>query len=147
MASLAMGIGPVLAAKPGGGGQPTIIHNRDLQFGTIALKSASGTVTVTTSGIRTCSANVTCLGANAQSGEFEIRGNAAAVTISVSTSILLTSAQNNQVSVSLTPSTTSMTLQSGNNKNFVTVGGVLNITTASQGGTYNGSYLITVDYL
>lgn len=136
------------AAKPGAGGQPTIVDDRPLSFGRIALGSAAGTVTVSPSGLRTCSAAIACLGVGAQSGRIEIRGNGGSqVSIGISSDIMLSSGASDQVSVTLTPSVTSMTLQNGNNKNFVTIGGVLALEASSQGGDYAGSYTVTVDYL
>lgn len=122
---------------------------RDLDFGQIVMSSYSGTrnVSISTAGIVTCGAGLTCLGAP-QSAIYNVTGtNKVVVFIHTAPSNLINSGDG--TIIAFTPNAPiSVTLtSSGAPGNDFNVGGTVAIPSTATGGVYSGDIEVTVDYL
>lgn len=125
--------------------QITVTNTSDLDFGTIVAGTAASTVDVTTAGVRTCGAGLTCTGTTS-AANFNITGTVGSVvTISSPATATLSSGANN-MTVTLNRSASTLTLAAGAVNGAVTVGGALGLAANQADGAYTGTFTVTVDY-
>ena len=117
-----------------------------LDIGLVAVGANGGTVTLDeTSGNRTCSVDLTCVGGSTR-GSFQVT-NAAdglVVDLTVDASTVLTGA-GDDMTLTLTPSATSITFDSAALET-VFVGGELAVNAAQAAGVYSGTYSVSAEY-
>lgn len=119
---------------------------RDLDFGSLAFGSFTGTRTVALSqgNVLTCAADIVCSGV-AQTARFNIKGsNRLTVVISVTGGTL----SNGTDSIPFTPDAPSTVVlpNSGNQGSDFDIGGSINLDPNLVGGIYSGTLTITADY-
>jgi Mat/Ecp fimbriae major subunit len=126
--------------------QVTVTKTADLDFGTIAIGTSGGTVTVGNTDNRTCGAGLVC-SATVSSAKFDIAGAASQlVGISIDPSVTLNRTGGGAtMSASLTTSIPSVTL-SGAGAGSFNAGGVLNVAATQAAGAYTGTFNVTVNY-
>ncbi len=126
--------------------QVTVTKNADLDFGTIAIGTSGGTVTVGTTDNRTCSAGLVCSLA-VTSAKFGIAGAALqAVSISADPSVTLNRfPSGGSMTATLATSISTATLSATGAANFA-VGGVLTVSGTQAAGDYSGTFAVTVNY-
>lgn len=125
--------------------QVTVTNTSDLQFGTVAIGTGGGAVTVATGGARTCAATLVCSGATTSAG-FSVSGATGMnVGISVPGSVTLTETGGATMSATLASSATSLTLL-GTAADAFRVGGTLNVGGTQAAGAYAGTFTVTVNY-
>nr|WP_281127291.1 DUF4402 domain-containing protein [Sphingomonas sp. AR_OL41] len=118
---------------------------REIGFGTVALGSDGGKVTVTPSGALSCTGGLRCLGGQS-AGAFTITGaRDEIVSITVSPARLIDGSGHSLDAV-FVPSDSTMVLRPGNEKNPFTVGGTLTASKAPVEGNYSGTVDVIVDY-
>jgi hypothetical protein len=129
----------------------TLAATRDLAFGTIVVGAIPGTQTVTVSqgGALTCgTAGLTCSG-TVSSAQYNVSGtNNMVVNVAAVASNLTNTTSGGSELLAFTPSapaTVTLT-NSGAPGNFFTVGGSIQIGTATVDGLYSGDIEVTVDY-
>jgi hypothetical protein len=123
----------------------TITETSDLDFATIVPGAAASTVQVSTGGVRTCGAGLTCSGTHT-AGAFTVTGTAnQPVAYGVDASTTLTSGANSMSLTGLTLSAATGTLSAGGTDTF-TVGGTLNVGASQAAGVYNGTYNVSANY-
>ncbi len=123
--------------------QVTVVNTSDLQFGTIVTAAAPSVVDVSTAGMRTCGAGLSCLGATS-AADFVIGGSSGQVTtISVPPSVTLTSGTDTMLAL-LNPTSGLVTLVS--NTGSFSIGGTLLVGGGQAEGDYSGSFTATVNY-
>jgi len=125
--------------------QVTVTNTSDLQFGTVAIGTGGGAVTVATGGGRTCATTLVCSGATTSAG-FSVSGATGMnVGISVPGSVTLTETGGATMSATLASSATSLTLL-GTAADAFRVGGTLNVGGTQTAGAYAGTFTVTVNY-
>ena len=126
--------------------QVTVTKSADLDFGTIAIGTGGGTVTVGNTNNRTCGSGLVCSGTVTSAG-FNIAGAASQnVGISGDSSVTLTRVSGTEtMTASLTRSAASATLSGTGTASFA-VGGVLTVGGTQVAGAYTGSFNVTVNY-
>lgn len=124
--------------------RPAIDEIRSISFGVIAASSASGTATLSPSGSLTCM-GIRCLG-GASPGLFAITGAKDYVVAILLSPARLRTARGATLDVQLKPSQNIMVLRPGNAKNAFSVGGALTVSSNQAEGSYEGSYLVSVEY-
>ncbi len=125
--------------------QVTVTNTSDLQFGTVAIGTGGGAVTVATGGGRTCATTLVCSGATTSAG-FSVSGATGMnVGISVPGSVTLTETGGATMSAALASSATSLTLL-GTAADAFRVGGTLNVGGTQAAGAYAGTFTVTVNY-
>ena len=125
--------------------QVTVTNTSDLQFGTVAIGTGGGTVTVSTAGARSCGTTLVCSGATTAAG-FSVAGaTGMAVGISVPGSVTLTEVGGASMAATLNASASSLTL-AGTSADAFTVGGSLNVGGTQAAGAYAGTFTVTVAY-
>jgi hypothetical protein len=125
--------------------QVTVTNTSDLQFGTVAIGTGGGAVTVATGGGRTCATTLVCSGATTSAG-FSVSGATGMnVGISVPGSVTLTETGGATMSATLASSATSLTLL-GTAADAFRVGGTLNVGGTQAAGAYAGTFTVTVNY-
>lgn len=123
-------------------GQITVTKTADLDFGTVVVGATGGTVAVDSAGARTCATALLCSGTST-AARFTVSGtNGQVVTVASDSSVSLTSGSNN-MSASLSPSVSSMTLAGSDSFN---VGGTLTVPANQAAGNYSGTFAVTVNY-
>ncbi len=118
----------------------------DLDMGLVAVGAAGGNVTLdATSGTRTCSAALTCVG-TADRGSFQVTNasDGLVIDITVDASTTLTGA-GAPMALTLTPSATSITFDSAALET-VFVGGDLAVGASQTAGVYTGTYNVSAEY-
>ncbi|MBA3895617.1 MAG: DUF4402 domain-containing protein [Sphingomonadaceae bacterium] len=124
--------------------QITVTKSADLDFGTIVTGAAASTVTVSSAGVRTCGAGLTCTNP-ATAAAFGVTGTSGAVvTLAAAGPVTLTGSNGGTMSATLNTSAATMTLTAGPDP--FTVGGVLSVGANQTDGVYQGSFTVTVDY-
>jgi len=117
-----------------------------LDMGLVAVGANGGTVTLDeTSGARTCSADLTCVGGSTR-GSFQVTNadDGSLVDITVDASTVLTGA-GADMTLTLTPSATSITFDAAALETIF-VGGDLAVNAAQAAGVYTGTYNVSADY-
>jgi Mat/Ecp fimbriae major subunit len=118
-------------------------NTSDLDYGTIVTATSISIVTVSSAGVRTCGAGLTCL-ASASAANFDIAGTTGqTVTISVPPSVTLTSGSDTMLST-LLASTPLVTIAAG--AGSFSVGGILFVGASQAEGVYTGTFTATVNY-
>jgi hypothetical protein len=130
---------------PGGFLAARVEPARELSFGAIIASAEPLVVTLSPDGRLTCPA-LRCIG-NASPGEIAITGaDSYLVSITV-TPAALVNAEGDVLRVRPLLAAETLTLQPGNRRNRVGLGGTLSLGARQAPGDYRGEYLITVDYL
>jgi Mat/Ecp fimbriae major subunit len=126
--------------------QVTVTKTADLDFGTIAIGTSGGTVTVGNTDNRTCGAGLVCSAA-VTSAKFDIAGAASQlVGISIDPSVTLNRTGGGaSMSATLSTSASTATLSGTGTSNFA-AGGVLTVSGTQQAGAYAGTFNVTVNY-
>jgi Mat/Ecp fimbriae major subunit len=126
--------------------QVTVTKTADLDFGTIAIGTSGGTVTVGNTDNRTCGAGLVC-SATVTSAKFSIAGAASqAVGISADSSVTLNRVGGGaSMSATLATSAATATLSAAGASTFA-VGGVLTVGGTQASGDYSGAFNVTVNY-
>lgn len=125
--------------------QVTVTNTSDLQFGTVAIGTGGGTVTVSTGGARSCGSTLVCSGASTAGG-FSVAGASGMnVGISVPGSVTLTEVGGGSMAATLNSSAATLTL-TGTAADAFTVGGSLNVGATQAAGAYAGTFTVTVAY-
>ncbi len=129
--------------------QVTVTKTADLDFGTIAIGTSGGNVTVGTTNNRTCDAGLVC-SASATSAAFSIAGAAnqlVGISIDPSVSLNRITPVAGGASMSATLSTSASTaLLSASGAATFAAGGVLTVAGTQAAGGYQGSFNVTVNY-
>ncbi len=130
----------------------TIARKTDLIFGDILL-SGSGSftnqpVTVSQSGTLTCPATYFTCSGTTSAATYNIAGNKSApVTISVSPTLTLTNASNDQLVMTVIAPTAPIQLtNSGAPGTDFGIGGTLSLSDTTPDGVYSGTFSVTADY-
>jgi Domain of unknown function (DUF4402) len=121
------------------------LNNTDpLNFGTIAIGAAGGSVKVaaTSTGARTCT-TVICIGTASSAADFVI-GGAAGATVGLSIANSTISLTNSSGSTMAATLSLSNAVSAVGNTEYV--GGVLAVSGTQTAGTYNGSFVVTATY-
>ncbi len=134
---------PALAANPHNA--PRVDLVRDISFGTIALGSQGGQVTVGSNDSLTCSGGLRCLGGQ-NAGVFTITGAKDELVSICIPPTTLSDGKGHNLAASFTSSNTTMVLRPGNAKNRFTVGGTLTTGNGLVEGSYSGTFDVIVDY-
>ncbi len=128
--------------------QVTVTNTSDLQFGTIVKAPGTATVSIDSTGARTCGAGLTCTGTTS-AADFGVGGTVGeVVTVSSDATVSMTNGAGGNMTATLTPSATTLTLgalTAGYNGTF-SVGGALTIAAAQADGVYSGTFNVTVNY-
>ncbi len=126
--------------------QVTVTKTADLDFGTIAIGTSGGTVTVGTTDNRTCGAGLVCSLA-VTSAKFGIAGAALqSVGISADPTVTLNRfGGGGTMSATLLTSASTATLSAAGASTFA-VGGVLTVGGTQAAGDYTGTFNVTVNY-
>lgn len=143
----------VVASIAGPAHGQSISRTQDLAFGGFAAGSG-GTVTISSSGLRTASGDVTLLTSGQSSqfspASFDVTGSAHAtysIILPANDTVTLTNAQNNSMSLTSFTSTPSGTGQlSAAGAQIVSVGSTLVVGNNQQSGSYTGSFTVTVTF-
>jgi Mat/Ecp fimbriae major subunit len=118
-------------------------NTSDLDYGTIVPAASISIVSVSTAGVRSCGAGLTCLATPSAAG-FTIAGTTGqTVTVSVPASITLTSGSDTMTST-LVSSASLVTLAAS--AGSFSVGGILFVGASQAEGDYTGSFTATVNY-
>ncbi len=124
--------------------QVTVTNTSDLQFGTVAIGTGGGAVTVATGGGRTCATTLVCSGATTAAG-FSVAGATGMnVGVTVPGSVTLTETGGATMSATLNSSAASLTL-AGTAADAFSVGGTLNVGGSQAAGAYAGTFTVTVN--
>lgn len=126
--------------------QVVVTKTSDLNFGTIAIGTGGGTVTMGFTSNRTCGTGLVCSGV-VTSGAFNIQGAGNQnVGINSDSSVTLTRVSGTEtMSASLTRSASTATLTALGAGSFQ-VGGVLTVGGTQVAGAYTGTFNVTVNY-
>ena len=127
----------------------TITNSTALNFGTAVSGAAAGSVTVaaTVAGAQTCT-TVTCVGGGATSAQFAVQGTSGGnVAITLPANVTLTGPGANMVAT-LTSSApvTGLVLTGVAATDVFQVGGTLPVAINQVGGTYTGTFAVSVAY-
>jgi spore coat protein U-like protein len=119
---------------------------RDLDFGTLAYNSFTGsrTITLTRGGTYTCAANIVCNG-SPQTARFNIQGTDKLVAL---ISVTSTSLSNGTDTIAFTPDAPLFVILVGSGAPGINfdIGGTITVSATLVGGTYSGSMNVTADY-
>jgi hypothetical protein len=123
---------------------------RDLDLGTITLGPgiwSNATVAISQAGALTCTTNVTCTGA-AQSAQYNVQGsNQQRVRISAPDLTLTNQSDPSQtLTMSVSAPASVMLTNSGFPGVNFSIGGSVTLNSTTSGGTYVGTFDVTVDY-
>lgn len=125
--------------------QITVTNTSDLDFGTI-VTGAAASVGVSTGGVRTCGAGLTCT-STVSAANFNISGtNNEVVTITGDNTVALSNGTGGNMTATLTRSATTITLVNSAIGGSFQVGGTLPLAAAQPDGNYIGTFSVTVDY-
>lgn len=129
--------------------QVTVTKNADLDYAVIVTGATASTVQVSTAGVRTCGAGLTCTG-TVTAADFSVAGTVGkVVTISVPASATLVSGANSMTST-LVGSASTMTISATAANNTFQVGGTLSVGANQADGVYQTTVAapitVTVNY-
>lgn len=129
----------------------TISQVADLDFGTVVLSGAGAwsgdTVSVSDTGVQSCTANLTCSGTTT-AAEYKVTGsNNATVNLSIPASVVIQNAALDSLTVNLNNAQTTIVLTSSGapGDNF-TFGGSISLDSTTPDGDYSGDVVVTADY-
>ena len=131
--------------------KPLILSWRqDLDLGTIVLKSgtySNAAVTLSRAGVLTCSTNLICSGVT-KVATYNVSGtNNRVVTISAPNVTLVNQGDSTKTLTLVVDSPGSVLLtNSGPPGTDFSLGGTINLSSTTTGGTYAGTFNVTVDY-
>lgn len=124
--------------------QITLTNTSALQYATIISGASASTVAVSTAGVRTCGASLSCLG-TATAASFDVDGTEGAVVlVGGDSSVSLTGSLGGTMTSSLTYSAANITL--GATGGSFQVGGTLSVGANQAAGDYTGTFNVTADY-
>ena len=124
----------------------SISSSGDLAFGTMLTTGTAGTVTVTPAGVRTCSPEVDCFGGFPAAASFDVTGaSGATYSITLPSSATLTSGGDTMTIDTFNHDAGGTPTLSGGSDTF-NVGATLNVGATQAGGTYSGTFSVTVNY-
>jgi Mat/Ecp fimbriae major subunit len=126
--------------------QVTVTKASDLDFGTIAIGTGGGDVSVGYTNNRTCNPGLVC-SATVTSGKFNIAGAASQnVGVSVDTTVTLNRVGGGaSMTANLTSSNATLALSATGAATFA-VGGDLTVSSTQTAGDYSGTFNVTVNY-
>ena len=127
--------------------QISVTKSADLDFGTVVVGTAAGTVGVASDGTLACDAALTCTGSTSAAA-FTISGSKNEfVTITGDNSVTLKNADDSTktMTASLTRSAGSLKLSTTGGGTFA-VGGTLSVGASQTDGLYSGAFNVTVNY-
>ena len=130
----------------------TITKTSDMNFGNVAVQTASGgTVVMTPAGVRSPTAGVTLPGANGtvSSASFTVNGQSGyTYAITLPASVTLTDAASHSMNVDNFTSTPTATGTLTGGTETLNVGATLNVTAAQAAGVYTSAtpFTVTVNY-
>jgi Mat/Ecp fimbriae major subunit len=126
--------------------QVVVTKTADLDFGTIAIGTGGGDVSVGFTNNRTCASSLVC-SATVTSGKFGIAGAASQnVGVSVDSSVTLNRTGGGaSMTATLSASNTTLALSAAGAATFA-VGGDLTVGGTQQAGDYSGTFNVTVNY-
>ena len=128
----------------------TLIGQQGMDFGTVVLSPGTWTgaaVSISSAGVRNCSALVTCSG-TATPARFQVSGTNNQTVVVSAAAITLVNALNSSQRLTLTldaPATIALP-NSGNPGVTFAVGGSVTLNSTTADGVYSGTLEITVDY-
>ena len=129
----------------------TLVRVQDLDLGTIVLGPGSwsgATVGISRGGVFSCgSANVTCIGAT-RVAKYAVTGSNNQVIRITAPNVTLTNQSDPAKTLTLvvdSPGTITLP-NSGNNGVQFPLGGSIGLSSSTAGGTYSGTFNVTVDY-
>lgn len=128
----------------------TLTSVQDFDLGTMVLGSGtwSGeTVSLSRTGVLTCPANVTCMGAT-QVARYNVAGsNQETVTINAPDVTMVNQSDSTKTLILTVDSPGSVVLPNSGNPGVVfPLGGSITLSSNTPGGTYVGTFAVTVDY-
>jgi hypothetical protein len=125
----------------------SISPTTQLDFGNIAPSSIGGSLTVSTGGASTAT-NVTELaGASVSQGVLSVTGNGGAnFSVSLPVNVTLTSASNSMTVNNFNHDGGATPSISGGGTRTLNIGATLNVGANQPGGSYSGTYFVTVNY-
>lgn len=124
----------------------TLSTKQDLDFGQVLISGSGGTVSISTTGARTCPTGLTCTGVARQAILNASGSNGWVVRIQSSPSDLVNSTNGSTIRfVPAAPATVTLTNSGQPGKDFG-VGGSITVLPSTSGGTYVGNIQVTVDY-
>jgi hypothetical protein len=115
----------------------------DLDFGTIVASGTASTVGLTTAGVVTCGATLTCAGTPA-AATFTVTGTALQ-TVSITTTGVTLTGPGTSMTATLAPSVATLPLTAAGADVFK-IAGTLNVGVSQVEGAYTGSFTVTVSY-
>ncbi len=122
----------------------TVTNTANLNFGTAVSGATAGTVAVNALGVQTCTV-VTCVSGGSTAAAFSIAGTTGGnVKITVDSTVPLTG-PGTTMTATLTQSVASVIL-TGTATDAFTVGGTLPVGVNQAGGTYQGTFNVSVAY-
>lgn len=121
----------------------TVTKTTDLAFGTIVAGAAAANVTITSAGVRTCDAGLTCSG-TISAVSFNIAGSTGEIVTVSSDAVVTLASGANTMTATLSPNATTLMLAGG--VASFKVGGTLSVGANQATGTYTGTFNVTVDY-
>lgn len=133
----------------------TLTKKNDLAFGTVLLTGSgtfSTTVTVSSTGVRTCDASLATCSGTAQQAVYNVSGNKQrTVALTIPATVELTSATDSADKLTMAvinPNATNTILltNSGFPGTDFGVGGTLTLTNATSDGVYTGTFSVTANY-
>ena len=160
VAALALTAAPAQAATPTPPAQAkvkivkavSIARVFDLEFGTVVLSGPAGftgaVVSVSSAGVRTCGANLTCATSTVTAGEYKVTGSQGqTVNLTVPASVVIQNAALDSLTVNITGAPASLVLtNSGATGDNFTFGGSISLDHATPDGDYSGDVVITANY-
>ena len=128
----------------------TLTRVQDLDLGTIVLGFGSwstSAVGITRAGIFSCGPNVTCIGTT-KVAKYNVTGsNNQAIRISAPNVTLVNQADSTKTLTLVVDSPGTVTLpNSGNQGSDFPLGGSITLSSSTAGGTYSGTFNVTIDY-
>ncbi len=124
----------------------SISSSGDMDFGDMITTGTAGTVTVTPAGVRTCSPEVDCFGGFPSAAAFDVTGEGASTySITLPSSATLTSGGDTMTIDTFNHDAGGTPTLSGGSDTF-NVGATLNVGATQAGGTYSGTFSVTVNY-
>lgn len=128
----------------------TLVGQQALEFGTVILSPGTwtgATVSLSATGVRSCSATVSCTGA-ATPARFQVSGTNNQTVVVTAPPVTLVNALDSSQRLTLTvqaPTTVALP-NSGNPGTIFSVGGTVTLNSTTADGLYSGTLEITVDY-
>jgi len=128
----------------------SILPTQALSFGSFAPGTGSGTVTVSPTGVRSAGGGVSLVpSGSGQAASFLVTGNADAgyaITLPGNGEVSLTSGPHSMAVTTFTSSPSPAGQLGGGGSQTLTVGATLSVGPNQAGGSYSGSFIVTVVY-